>query len=194
LLSHNLTGLTGTRDYSFIHSQNLKKETKHFLCFETMPPLNQSYESMHTSDNISFQVQQPPKFFEKKRVLFSDKVEVHEIPHRSDYSKEEASNIWFTLEDRARILTENRKVCFALLEGGAISLDEDECIRGLECCLPDADMARMITIKFALFVVLRAQAKFRRQGKANENGLSSLYRRATLEEKESARLRGLEDS
>jgi hypothetical protein len=46
-----------------------------------------------------------------KRNEFSNKVKVHEIPHRSNYSKEEALNIWFTPEDWAHICTKNRKVC-----------------------------------------------------------------------------------
>jgi hypothetical protein len=167
-----------------------------------MPPLNQSYEIMQTSDAMLPCSGAPPKkFHEKKRVLFADDVvaQIQEIPHRLDFTEEEKSSLWMTPFEWFRTRHENRNIVISVLNGHVMDLDEDATVRGLESYFPDIVLERRQNIQVSRMVVLRTQDQWRQQGNtkaddADVKCLARLYFSASAKSKESALTRGILDS
>jgi hypothetical protein len=201
-----LTGLD-TINYASRRSQILQKTESANLLYNNnnnnndndndnnMPPLNQSYGIMQTSDDIeACFVAVQPKSPEKKRVLFADDVEIQEISYLLDLTEEEKASLWMTPIDWMRTRHENRNVVLSVLDGQDMDdLDEDETTRGLESYFPDIVIERRQNIQFVRTVVLRTQNAWRRQGTEDARRLAFLYFTASAKSRESALTRGILD-
>jgi hypothetical protein len=89
-----------------------------------------------------------------KKVTFSSNAEVYEVPNLNDFSKEEISAVWLTVEECQQI----RENCVQVLKRvKRHRTSQDDCIRGLEGKHPKTFKIRKEAKRAAKMVVFKEQ-------------------------------------
>lgn len=142
--------------------------------------------------------QKKSKNNKKKVVAFADdKVQIREIPHRSEITPEQKAQMWRTYHDWSEQQIERQRVQKAILNGHVKSVanqTEDCFVRGLEILIPELAAKRREHIHVAKTLVLREQARARLDNEPIDVGrLAWWYASAAQESKEAAIEQGIED-
>lgn len=126
-----------------------------------------------------------------RAVRFSTEVDVREVPHIRDLSKDEQSASWYTLEDFDAIKKDMIATIRLMISNKPIG--EDRCTRGLEFRTPAGARLRKQTKLDALTAVWNEQVSQWKRHQMDEERLSFVYQRKSYKSRQAARTMGLRD-
>jgi hypothetical protein len=116
----------------------------------------------------------------KRRVTFSDSVEIKEVMHLKDLSEDDIVSAWWTPNDYVFIKRMFKITVQIMMQGATFADDDDDfCARGLEFRTKSRAQRRHRQKQRVMKAVLRAQDFQRRDGFNDPEYIAELYAQCT---------------
>lgn len=130
----------------------------------------------------------------ERAVSFSDKNDIKDSIHVSDYSPEEKAATWYTAQDLKLFRRARRESVRVWQSQLPFMIDKQRhCFRGLESKLSDGSRHRYTNITLAVVSVLTEQEKQDIDGTIDPELLAEIYRQTSCHCQAEAHEKGLED-
>ncbi|KAL3944287.1 MAG: hypothetical protein SGBAC_001632 [Bacillariaceae sp.] len=144
-----------------------------------------SNKELRSTESVDVQAKKPAR-----SLLFSARAKVQEIPHHHDMTPEEIQATWYKQQDLTAMKSDAVQVIKRMLTN---TMQKDDCIRGLECRVPEAAKQRKLNKRNGFNIVWDTQEDQWEDGITDHEVISIKYQMQTFKSREAALEVGIQD-